>query len=118
MINLSPVAPLEKDILERFWTRKDVSYSHLRVFGCKAFVHVPKDQRTKLDDKTISCFFFWVMVVINLSIDCEILKIRKSLEVGMLSFVKIKFLLILEKIKGHKMLTSFQIQSYTFSFAI
>ena len=94
-----------------------MSYSHLRVFGCKAFVHVPKDQRTKLDDKAISCLF-WVMVVINLSIDFEILKIRKSLEVGMLSFVKIKFLLILEKIKGHKMLTSFQIQSYTLSFAI
>ncbi|RDX78938.1 hypothetical protein CR513_40715, partial [Mucuna pruriens] len=30
----------------------NTKYDHLRVFGCKAFVHVPKDQRSKLDMKT------------------------------------------------------------------
>ncbi|RDY13920.1 hypothetical protein CR513_01100, partial [Mucuna pruriens] len=34
------------------WFGKDVKYDHLRVFGCKAFVHVPKDERSKLDMKT------------------------------------------------------------------
>jgi len=29
----------------------------LRVFGCKAFVHVPKDERSKLDVKTRQCIF-------------------------------------------------------------
>ena len=29
----------------------------LRVFGCKAFVHIPKDERSKLDAKTIPCVF-------------------------------------------------------------
>nr|GFA75333.1 retrovirus-related Pol polyprotein from transposon TNT 1-94 [Tanacetum cinerariifolium] len=33
------------------WSGKDVSYSHLRVFGCKASVHIPKDERSKLDVK-------------------------------------------------------------------
>ena len=39
------------------WYGKDVSYDHLRVFGCKAFVHVPKDERLKLDAKTRHCIF-------------------------------------------------------------
>ena len=31
---------------------KYVSYNHLRVFECKAFVHIPKDERSKLNVKT------------------------------------------------------------------
>lgn len=32
-------------------------YDHLKVFGCKIFVHVPKDKRSKLDAKTHKCNF-------------------------------------------------------------
>ncbi len=35
----------------------EASYSHLKVFGYKAFVHVPKEHRSKLDDKVVSCIF-------------------------------------------------------------
>ena len=52
LINLSPSYPLEGDIPERVWTGKFVSFEHLRVFGCKAFVHVPRNERSKLDTKT------------------------------------------------------------------
>ncbi|XP_047268802.1 uncharacterized protein LOC107871373 isoform X1 [Capsicum annuum] len=52
LINRSPSVPLE-----RVWTYKEVSYSHLKVFGCRAFAHVPKEQRTKLDDKSVPCIF-------------------------------------------------------------
>ena len=38
-------------------TGKDVSYDHLRVFGCKAFVHILKDERSKLDVKIKPCIF-------------------------------------------------------------
>jgi len=48
---------LEFDILERVWSGKDVSYSHLKVFRCKAFAHVPKGQRLKLDSKATPCIF-------------------------------------------------------------
>ena len=48
LINLLPPVPLKGDALERVWTRKDVSYDHLRVFGCRAFIHIPKDERSKL----------------------------------------------------------------------
>ena len=48
---------MEFDILERVWIGKDVSYFHLKVFGCKVFAHVPKEQRLKLDNKANPCIF-------------------------------------------------------------
>ena len=56
-INRSPSVTLDFDISKKVWTGKDVSYSHLKVFGCKAFMHIPKEQRTKLDDKATPCIF-------------------------------------------------------------
>ena len=49
VINLSLSYPLNGDVPKRVWTGNDVSYEHLRVFGCRAFVHIPKDERSKLD---------------------------------------------------------------------
>ena len=58
LINLSPFIPLNGDVLEMVWKGKDVSYNHLKVFGCKTFVHIPKDERSKLDRKSKQCIFF------------------------------------------------------------
>ncbi|CAL1392755.1 unnamed protein product [Linum trigynum] len=55
--NRSPSVPLKYDAPEKVWIEKEVSYKHLRVFGCKAFVHIPKDERSKLDSKTRPCVF-------------------------------------------------------------
>ena len=57
LINLSPLVPLNGDVPERVWKGKDVSYDHLRVFGCRAFVYIPKDERSKLDGKAKPCIF-------------------------------------------------------------
>ena len=57
LINLSPSVPLNRDIPQRVWTGKDISYQHLKVFGCRAFVHVPRDERIKLDGKSKECIF-------------------------------------------------------------
>ena len=57
LINLSPSVPLKGDVPERVWTGKDVSYENLRVFSCKAFVHIPKYERSKLDVKAKPCIF-------------------------------------------------------------
>ena len=57
MINLSPSVPLKGDVLKRVCTGKDVSYDHLQVFGCRAFVHIPKDERSKLDVNAKPCIF-------------------------------------------------------------
>ena len=45
LINRSPSVPLDFGIPQRVWIGKDVPCSHLNVFGCKAFMHVPKEQR-------------------------------------------------------------------------
>jgi len=58
LINLSPSYPLQGDVPNRFWYNNDVSYDHLKVFGCKAFVHISQDEKLKLDAKTRQCIFF------------------------------------------------------------
>ena len=57
LINLSPSYALDGDIPEKVWTGKDISYNHLRVFGCRAFVHIPRDERAKLDANSKQCIF-------------------------------------------------------------
>ncbi|RDX71393.1 hypothetical protein CR513_49270, partial [Mucuna pruriens] len=57
VINLSTVVALNTKVAGKIWFAKDVKYDHLQVFDCKAFVHVPKDERSKLDMKTRQCIF-------------------------------------------------------------
>ncbi|CAL2270428.1 unnamed protein product [Prunus armeniaca] len=38
LINLSPSAPLNGDVPNKYWSGKDVSCNHLKVFGCRALV--------------------------------------------------------------------------------
>ncbi|RDX65921.1 hypothetical protein CR513_55373, partial [Mucuna pruriens] len=57
VINLNPAVALNTEVADKIWSDKDVNYDHLRVFGCKAFVHVPKDERSKLNMKTRQCIF-------------------------------------------------------------
>lgn len=40
---------------EERWTNEKPDLSHLKVFGCKALVHVPKQKRRKLDVKSDDC---------------------------------------------------------------
>ena len=39
------------------WSEKKQSVSNLRVFGCAAYSHIPKDERTKLSPKARRCIF-------------------------------------------------------------
>jgi len=48
---------LEDKIPQEVWTGKKPSLSHLRVFGCDAYVHVLKEKLTKLDSKSEKCIF-------------------------------------------------------------
>jgi hypothetical protein len=43
--------------LHEAWTSKKPSLKHLRVFGCDAYVHVPRENRSKLDNKVEKCIF-------------------------------------------------------------
>ena len=57
LVNRSPSSALEDKTPHKVWTGKKPSLSHLRVFGCDAYVHVPKEKRTKLDNKSERCIF-------------------------------------------------------------
>jgi len=57
MVNRTPPSSLEDKITCEVWTGKKPSLSHLRVFGCDAYDHVPKEKRTKLDSKYERCIF-------------------------------------------------------------
>lgn len=52
LINQSPSSRLDFGILEEEWLGRRISYSHLRVYGCQEFVHVPKEKRSKMDSKS------------------------------------------------------------------
>ena len=39
------------------WASKRSSLAHLRVFGCDAFMHIPKEIRQKFDSKSEKCIF-------------------------------------------------------------
>eukprot|EP00253_Pinus_taeda_P012956 PITA_12956 len=57
LVNRLPSSALEDKTPQEVWTGKKPSLSHLRVFGCDAYVHVPKEKQTKLDSKFKKCIF-------------------------------------------------------------
>jgi hypothetical protein len=42
---------------QEVWSGKKHSLTHLKVFGCEAYVHVPKENMSKLDKKDEKCIF-------------------------------------------------------------
>jgi hypothetical protein len=48
---------LDGRILEEEWTGKNLNYSFLKTFSCEAFVHIDKENRTKLEEKSKKCTF-------------------------------------------------------------
>ena len=57
LINISPSFALDDDVSKKVWIEKLISYDHLRIFGCRTFVHIFKDERSKLDIKSKECMF-------------------------------------------------------------
>eukprot|EP00253_Pinus_taeda_P007075 PITA_07075 len=52
-----PSSSLDGGVPEEAWTGKKVNYSFLKPFGCEAFVHIDKENRTKLEAKSKKCTF-------------------------------------------------------------
>jgi hypothetical protein len=57
LINRGPSSSLDGRIPEEEWTGKKVNYSFLKPFGCEAFVHIDKENRTKPEEKSKKCTF-------------------------------------------------------------
>ena len=54
--NCSPTSTLDETPYER-WNGEKPDVSSFRVFGCKAYAHIPKENRKKLDPKSQKCIF-------------------------------------------------------------
>ena len=57
IMNRCPTKSVKNKIPEEAWTGMKHSVSHLKVFGCVAYVHVPNELRRKLDNKGQKCIF-------------------------------------------------------------
>jgi hypothetical protein len=55
--NQCPTKTLDSKTPQEAWSGKKLDVSHLRIFGCKAFAHVPDEKRTKLESKSMPCVF-------------------------------------------------------------
>lgn len=110
LINLSPSLALDGNILQRVQTGKYVSYKRLRRLVCRAFVYIPKDERSMFDVKKRKAYS-QVMEMKTLDIDCtmwltKILFFRritnmKSLDLNVIfRMVQIQFLFEMILIKA------------------
>lgn len=57
VLNRCPTLVVKDITPEEAWSGIKPSVEHFRVFDCIAHVHVPKVQRTKLDDRSFTCVF-------------------------------------------------------------
>lgn len=60
VLNRSPTLAVSNTTPEEAWSKIKPSVSHFRIFGCTAYVHIPDNQRTKLDEKSFKCIFLGV----------------------------------------------------------
>ena len=55
--NRGPTKAVNEMTPHEAWTGEKLKVDHLRIFGCQAFVHIPNDERKKLDSKSKKCVF-------------------------------------------------------------
>ena len=55
--NRSPTKVIAGMTPHEAWAKEKPQVGHLRVFGCDAYAHIPKDERQKLDPKMRKCIF-------------------------------------------------------------
>jgi len=55
--NPCPTKALNSKTPQEAWSGRKPDVSHLRIFCCKAFAHVPDEKRTKLESKSMPCVF-------------------------------------------------------------
>jgi hypothetical protein len=51
LVNMSPSSVLVDTTPQKVWFGKKPSFSHIKVFGCDAFVHVTKENKNNLENK-------------------------------------------------------------------
>jgi len=58
VLNRIPTRAIAESLtLHEAFTGNKLSVVHLRIFGCKAHIHVPDEKQCKLNAKSIECIF-------------------------------------------------------------
>jgi hypothetical protein len=57
LVKRSPSSALDDKTLQDVWTGKKPSLTHVKVFGCEAYVHVLKENTRKIDKQAKKCSF-------------------------------------------------------------
>ena len=57
ILNRIPIKIIKDRFPQQVWSGKCSNISHLRIFGCVAYAHVPEELRRKLDDRSQKCIF-------------------------------------------------------------
>jgi transposase InsO family protein len=55
--NRTLIKAIARKTPDEMWTCEKTYVAHLKVFGCQAYAHVPKQKRQKLDSKSKECIF-------------------------------------------------------------
>jgi hypothetical protein len=59
LVNRSPSSTLDENTPHEVCIGKKTSLTHLEVFGCDSYVHVPKENKSKLEKKA-KVYIYWV----------------------------------------------------------
>eukprot|EP00253_Pinus_taeda_P033983 PITA_33983 len=57
ILNRCPTKAVMNRVLEEAWSGRKQGVTHMRVFGCVAYAHIPDQLRRKLDNKGEKCLF-------------------------------------------------------------
>jgi len=57
LVSRSPSSTLDDMTPHNVWTSKKTSLTHFKVFGCDSYVHVLKENKSKMDKKAKRCIF-------------------------------------------------------------
>nr|DAD19456.1 TPA_asm: hypothetical protein HUJ06_020919 [Nelumbo nucifera] len=57
LLNRCPTLPVKDKTPEEAWSGFKPSVAHFKVFGCIGHVHIPDNNKQKLDDKSLQCVF-------------------------------------------------------------
>ena len=58
ILNRCPTKSIMNRVLKEAWSGEKQFVTHMKVFGCVAYAHVPDQLRKKLDSKGEKCIFF------------------------------------------------------------
>ena len=61
ILNRCPTKAVMNKVLEKAWSGRKQGITHMRIFGCVAYAHIPDKLRKKLDSKGEKCIFlgYW-----------------------------------------------------------